>query len=211
MTTATVVLVAHTALDVDAARRLADYGALDDAGVARALEQVHMQRWGRADLPGHLCRIERLAAVVDDGYALSLIGPAGAHERDRLGALFDAWPSGAVAVVDWDGVARALLAARALIHDMPLPAGFSATAACALGERVAPAPADHPAPSARLELECLRLMAGLGATDQPAPAARAIARYRLWLRWQYVTGTVDAGDRAAREARLAELRIGDGA
>ncbi len=67
MTTATVALVAHTALDVEAARRLADYGELDDAGVARALEQVHMQRWGRADLPGHLRRIESLAAVVDDG------------------------------------------------------------------------------------------------------------------------------------------------
>lgn len=207
MTTATVVLAAYTALDVDAARRLADYGELDDAGVARALEQVHMQRWGRADLPGHLCRIEALAAVIDDGCTLSMVGSTSANERERLNELLAVWPADAAELVDWSGAARALLAARTLAHDMVLPQGFSAARTRALGARVAPAPADHPAPEAEVELDCLRLMAGLDPSNaRPAPVARAIARYRLWLRWQYVTGALDADDRAAREARLAELQ-----
>lgn len=206
MTAATVVLVAHTALDVDAARRLADYGELDDAGVARALEQVHMQRWGRSDLPAHLCRIESLAAVIDDGGVPCLIRASADNERTRLETLFAAWPATAVELVDWSGAGRALLAARALAHDIVLPAGFGVVSACALGERVAPAPADHPAPAAQVERECLRLMAGLKASANPAgPVRRALARYRLWLRWQYVTGCIDADERKAREARLAVI------
>ncbi|MGB7754896.1 MAG: hypothetical protein WBL23_02380 [Salinisphaera sp.] len=213
MTTATVALVAHTALDVEAARRLADYGELDDAGVARALEQVHMQRWGRADLPGHLRRIESLAAVVDDGHTLFLVGAQSADgEAVRLRELFAAWPEGPVELVDWSGAGQALLSARALAHDLALPADFLATRSRALGERIAPAPLDHPVPAAQLELECLRLMAGLDASnDAPAPVMRAAARYRLWLRWQYVTGVLDAEARAVREARLSRIANEDGA
>ncbi|HET7314697.1 hypothetical protein [Salinisphaera sp.] len=209
MTTATVVLVAHTVLDAAAARRLADYGELDDAGVARALGQVHMQRWGRADLPGHLRCIDALAAVIDDGAAgPRLVGPAAATEPERLEALFAAWPAGAVDLVDWDGAARALLAARALAHARVLPAAFAAARARALAERAAPAPAGHPAPADEVELACLQLMAGLDTTrGAPDTVARAIARYRLWLRWQYVTGCIDAGERAKREARLSEIRF----
>ncbi len=82
----------------------------------------------------------------------------------------------------------------------------------ALGERIAPAPLDHPVPAAELELECLRLMAGLDASNEaPAPVTRAVARYRLWLRWQYVTGVLDAEARAAREARLCRIANEDGA
>ncbi|MES1935929.1 hypothetical protein [Salinisphaera hydrothermalis] len=212
MTTATVVLVAETGLDIAAARRLADYGELDDAGVARALEQVHVQRWGRADLPGHLTRIDALAAVVDDGVTPRLIRATQTSEAECLEALFRQWPLGPVDLVDWNGSARSLLAARALAHDRRLPGEFAAARVCALDARAAPAPVDHPAPAEQVELECLQLMAGLETRDRaPDVVERAIARYRLWLRWLACHGRMNARTRAAREARLAEIPLKDGA
>lgn len=207
MTSAKLILATRTALDIDTARRLTDYGDLDDAGVARALEQVYMQRWGCADLPGHLRRIEALAAIVDDGTELRLIQPGSVDESARLVDLFAAWPSVATDLIDWGGSEHGLLTARALANEIVLPPTFFEGATCALAELVAPACLGHTVPTAQVEQECLWLMGGLEPNANMV--TRVVARYRLWLRWQYCRGCIDAGTRAARETRLSELLLTD--
>lgn len=210
MSGAAVVVALATALDVGTIRRLADYGTLDDAGVARALEQVHMQRWGRADVPAHLSRIDALAAIVDDGDRLdciSLAAPSG--ENTCLAELFARWPDQGVAprLVDWDGTARSTLIARAVACEQVAPADLSAAPALALADQVAPAPAGHPAPADQVECECLQLMGALPDVSAFASIGeRAAARYRLWLRVEYCAGRLDAAARHAAEKRLAAVR-----
>ncbi|WP_423820925.1 hypothetical protein V5738_11330 [Salinisphaera sp. SPP-AMP-43] len=214
-----VVLASATALDVAAARRLADYGDLDDAGVARALEQVHMQRWGRRDLPGHLRQIDALAAIVIDQGQVQQLAPAPAvDEAALLAQLFAHWPESRadapVALVDWGGGAQSLLRARALAHEQPLPHGFEQAEACGLAEKAAPVAAGHPAPAELIEAECLQLLADWRplADEEPGSLnALAIARGRLWLRWQYCHGAIDAEYRTMLDNQLQSLNPGAGA
>lgn len=204
----TVVLALRTSLDVAAARALADYGRLNDAGVARALEQVHIQRWGRADVPGHLARIGAMTAIVAAGERLHRVVMApGDDEADSLAVLFAAWPGGdGVRIVDWDGSARATLVARAIACECVAPPRLDVAVRIALGELAAPRPADHPAPADAVERECLALRAGpLASADLDSLAGRAAARYRLWLRSEYCAGRLAADARRVAEQRLRAL------
>lgn len=208
MTLPAVVLVVQTGLDVQAARRLGDYGDLDDASVARALEQVHVQRWGHFKPPGYLTRIEALAAVIDDGDGSRLIRPAPALESVRLDDLAASWPWHDSALVDWDGTTQALLAARALTHDLVMPQTLETSTGYALARCVGCAAADQSMPSEQVELECLRLMGGLESDDEPPDiVSRVLARYQLWLRWQHCTGRIDDDTWFAHVASLSDMPL----
>ena len=196
-----IVIALSSALDVDAARRLNDYGDLDDAGVARALEQVHMQRWGRTDCPAHLRRITGIAAVVEHGRTLRVLEfDAGTSEADLLSALLADCPVDAGTLVDWSGEAGALLLARACRHALVVPGSLSMAERVALAERVAPARPGHPAAPSQVEDEYHQLhdrTVGAGSLKD-----RAVARYRAWLAWQVCCGDLLAVEHTAREDAL---------
>jgi hypothetical protein len=200
-----IVLATSTELDVDAARALNEYGDLDDQGVARGLEQVHMQRWGRADCPAHLIRLSRVAALVEQGTELRLrhwdLAGCG-DEASLLQALFDAWPTQDGAVVDWHGDIVGLLMARACRHGLVIPAMLQQRQThVGLGGCLAPAALDHPADPDEVESEYYRL-----SGHESAPrllTERAVARYRLWLAWQASQGSLSAAEIDARQDALA--------
>lgn len=204
MRPATIVLATATEIDVDAARRLNDYGDLDDASVARALEQVHMQRWGRVDCPAHLIRMAGVAAMVEQGAELRLHHWDLARNEDEatlLQALFDVWPTARGAIVDWQGASVNLLMARACRGGLVVPSALRRQTQVSLVECVAPVAADHPADSAAVEAEYHRLADhGLAPTSLVAKAA---ARYRVWLAWQASQSRLSQAEYKARLDALA--------
>src|SRR5699024_776147 len=109
-----------TALDVDTARQLHDYGDLDDAGVASALEQTGLQRMSVLRWPGYLTRLTRVAAVIDDGAEVVLAGFAAAtpeQERGMIESLFAVLPDTADGrAVAWRADDWELLLQRAYRH-----------------------------------------------------------------------------------------------
>ncbi|RJS92045.1 hypothetical protein [Salinisphaera sp. Q1T1-3] len=185
MTRPTIVLAAEGALDVAAARRLADYGELDDAGVARALEQVHLQRWGTTMLPGHLCRVVRWAAV---GVVRGRVRVASsAYDDDEsavLARLDELDMAGGCDLVDWDGAARSWLLARASAQSRRAPGWLVRAKPRALADRLAPMPTDHPAAQDQIEQQCRLLFDPDVVAGEAAPALIDIAasRARLWWR-----------------------------
>lgn len=199
MTVGVVALALDTGLDVGAARRLGDYEQLDDADLTSAFEQVRLQRTGRIAWPPHLRAVRGLAAVIDSGRAirrLDVDADAGLDEATRLRRLFAAWPGAGAEAVAWRAADLQLLAARALMYDLPLPEGWCLDGflglADALGFPTAEAEPDT-------ELECQQLF-GVGAAAHCGPAARAEGRYRLWLRLQVARGRMSPEERHQREA-----------
>lgn len=191
-------------LDPQAARRLGDYGRLDDAGVTRGLEQVYVQRWGEIKWPGYLQRIDALAAIVDDGTRPVLTESRDEDEACCLTTLFDAWPDTATTVVVWNHAEMDLLACRAVVNDLVLPAAYEQHVARALSASVAPASLGHLPPAEQAEAEVMQLVNG-GKPPPETAVDRVVARYRLWLRWQYSLGHLSREDRARRECRLPTL------
>lgn len=191
------------ALDVEAARGLNDYGDLDDAGVTRALEQVHMQRWGRTDCPAHLRRLTGLAAVVESGRQLRLVeldASTVEQEAEMLAGLFDVWPRMDGALVDWCGDVVPLLMARACRHELTIPETLAASRRVNLVDCVAPMPGGHPADRDVVEAEYHQLQQR--SIRRGCLVDRAVARYRTWLAWQTSQGTMVAAERSARENAL---------
>lgn len=199
MTAAVVALALDTGLDVGAARRLGDYERLDDADLTSAFEQVRLQRTGRIDWPPHLRAVRGLAAVIDSGRAIRRldIGPdADMDEATRLRGLFSAWPDQGAAAVAWHAADLDLLAARALMHDLPLPERWCGDRVLGLADELA-----FPAAEAGFDAELeLHQLLGHGATKERDPAARAEGRYRLWLRLQVGRGRMSPDERRRREA-----------
>lgn len=198
-----VALAVSTALDVDAARQLRDYGDLDDAGVARALEQVHMQRWGRTDCPAHLLRINALAAVIESGRQLrrvELRATNSDEEARLLSTLFEHWPRMEGAVVDWQNQSMPVLMARACRHGLVIPPTLASARQVGLVEHVAPMASGHPADREAIEREYCQLQAY--TLRAGSLADRAVARYRTWLAWQTSQGEMMAAERDARVSAL---------
>lgn len=204
-----VVLATSAAIDVKAARCLNDYGDLDDAGVVRALEQVHMQRWGRTDCPAHLRLLTGVAAVVESGRQLRLVeleAQTPEQEASLLSGLFDNWPRMDGALVDWCGDVAPLLMARACRHEMTVPTTLAASQRVDLLDCVAPMPNGHPADRDVVEAEYHRLHDH--TIRRGSLVDHAVARYRTWLAWQTSQGTMLAVERSAREDALARELAG---
>lgn len=196
-------------LDVAAARRLEAYDGLDDAGVVRAFEQVRVQREGGARPPRHLCAIDQLAVVIDDGERPRLLHfEPQAGEAEALRALFDAWPAAAAGhTVAWRGDDVALIAARAFMHGQRMAAGLGDWTRICLAERfVAAENGDQGVEDelARLTYDQATARGAAGNTPRPAAVVSARNRYLWWLRWQYVQGEISADTWHGREAALAE-------
>ncbi len=205
------VIAAQAVLDIDAARRLADYDDLDDAGITRAVEQLHTQRWGRWDLPAHLAAIDRLCVViVERGHVrrVDLSRQALGSESALLDALVDVMPATRADLVDWDGHDVATLLARCVATDRQLPRALAGAATHHLAGWVAPTAADHPAPDRAFEDECRAIFAAQDAVVTTTPgsiAARASARTRLWWRLAHATCRLHPSRRADLETQLAAL------
>lgn len=197
------------AIDVEAARCLNDYGDLDDAGVVRALEQLHMQRWGRTDCPAHLRRLTGVAAVVESGRQLRLVdltADTPEQEAELLSSLFDSWPRMEGALVDWCGDVAPLMMARACRHELSVPAALATSRHVDLVDCVAPMPSGHPADRDVVEAEYHQLQQRRIRRD--CLVDRAVARYRTWLAWQASQGSMLAVERSAREDALARELTG---
>lgn len=121
----TYVLGLTTALDTETARRLHDYGDINDAGVVAALEQAGQQGTGPTPWPGYLSRITHLALIAEHDDELTLAAFESvtlAEERGALQSLFalmqDARHGRNVA---WHAADWQLLAQRAYHHALPAP------------------------------------------------------------------------------------------
>src|SRR5690625_1116855 len=121
----TLALGLQTALDITTARRLHDYGELDDAGVASALEQKGLQQGVPGGRPGYLTRLERVAVVIDSGDDVTLATFEAEDidtEYDLLRSLFAIMPTTSGYCASWDTGAWELLLQRAYCHAMQAPA-----------------------------------------------------------------------------------------
>lgn len=204
MSRPTLVLALTTTLDPQAARRLGDYGRLDDAGVTRGLEQVYVQRWGEIKWPGYLQRIDAVAAIIDNGERPTLVASREQNESHCLTTLFERWPDAATTVVVWNRAEIDLLACRAVVNDLVLPATYEQHIPRALSASVAPASLGHLPPTEQAEAEVMQLVSGSEIPPETA-LDRVFARYRLWLRWQYSLGHLSRAERELREQRLSSL------
>ena len=209
MSRPTIVVAVRASLDVTAARRLADYDTLDEAGITRAVEQIHTQRWGRWDLPAHLAALTSIAAiVVEKGqvheYALSR--EAFADETAMLAHLFARMPGHAADVIDWDGHDVDTLIARCVAADARLPVALARAHRQCLARWVAPTPHDHPAPDRAFEDECSAIFTD--ANDDASAKTlgqRARARTRLWWRIQHTRRAMSDVQRRALITQLEAL------
>lgn len=121
---ATISLGLVTTLDVATARRLHDYGELDDNGVASALEQTGLQQSSGRQYPDHLTRVVQIAAVIDSGEDITLASFEAANideEASVLTTLFALCPDLPGRAVSWDAGAWTLLLRRAYLHMLPAP------------------------------------------------------------------------------------------
>ena len=209
MSRPTIVVAARAALDVAAARRLADYDTLDEAGITRAVEQVHTQRWGRWDLPAHLAALTSIAAVVVDKGQVSeyeLSRESFADETEMLEHLFAGMPAGSADVIDWDGHDVDTLIARCVAADIRLPAAIARGHRRCLARWIAPTPYDHPAPDRAFEDECSAIFIDAGDNASATPlAGRARVRTRLWWRIQHTRRAMSDVRRRALITQLDAL------
>lgn len=123
----TVSLGLETALDTATARRLHDYGELDDKGVAAALEQTGLQRSRSGRYPDHLARVVQVAAVIDSGDDITLASFEAAdidEEASILTTLFALFPQQTGQAVSWDASDWDLLLRRAYLHMLVAPAAL---------------------------------------------------------------------------------------
>jgi len=204
---ATIALALDTALDITAARRLHDYGELDDANVQRALEQSYIQRVGRIDWPAHLRVIRHVGVVVEQGDAVRVAAiAADGNEAFALSRLFAQWPDRPGAVVAWQADTVALIAARAFLHDIGMPAGLRDGPRIALADDLDTTSTASAAPAHDTESELARLLDGrdMDTGDDPTRRVQAMAinRYRWWLRWQHCQARIDDSERVRRETAL---------
>lgn len=209
----TITLALDTALDITAARRLHDYGQLEDANVQRALEQVYIQRVGRVDWPAHLCLIRHIGVVYEQGDTVRAATIAsGEDEAGALSQLFELWPAATDAVVAWQRDTAALIAARAFLHDIAIPAGLRDGPRIALADELNPVGLASVTPEHDAESELAHLLGGqdMHAHDDPGLRVRARAsnRYRWWLRWQHGRACIDGAERERREAALQAAESG---
>ncbi|MES1944348.1 propable PolB [Salinisphaera sp. PC39] len=204
MTESVVSLAIATVPDTAAARRLHDFGDLDDADVVRALGQLRFQADGHDTLPPHLCRVSAVAMAVADGDGFRLEMPEGGEE-DLLKALASRAGEGA-RIVSWDasGVSVAALRYRCLLHGVTAPGlwpgtngtGYLDLASTLSGASAVPVTLGD---AARL----LGLPAPMTSGDG-ACATAAVTTHLLHLRYRQLRGDLDAGARAAAESRVRE-------
>lgn len=204
-----VVVAIATGPDLDGARRLQDFGSLDDDGVVRALAAQQLQRHGSASLPIVLQRVIGLGAVRDDpgGPRLWRQPAARNGEADHLRALIG-FAAGA-AWIGWGGQEWPVLRCRALVHSLVVPGVWPAQ----------PAPLDlMPAIFGAGVDVALEDVAGLLAaapvaapaddSDPFATCARtAVQTFCVYRAWQVARGEC-ARDRARQDEEMlcADLR-----
>ena len=204
MTESVVSLATATVPDTAAARRLHDFGDLDDADVVRALGQLRFQADGDDALPPHLCRVSAVAMAVSDGGGFRLEVPEGGEDA-LLEALARRAGRGA-RLVSWDasGASVAALRYRCLLHGVAAPglwpgengAGHMDLASALSGAHAVPVTL---ADAARL----LGLPAPVASGDG-AGATAAVTIHLLHLRYRQLRGDRDASARATAEARIRE-------
>lgn len=209
----TIALGLATVLDTVTARQLHDYGDLDDAGIAAALEQAGLQRGRSSRWPGHLSRVAHVAVIVDASDNLTLAAFAAEtadHERACLESLFAVLPNTVAGrSVAWRASDWTVLAQRAYRHELCAPQPVHAWPRSQLCELFDSGPG---APDDGARADAIRLyghdMAGL--TDASPALASALHWYVMDLRWRSVTGDI-APDTAQQRAVRAMGRAAQAA
>lgn len=211
MARATIALGLMTTLDVATARRLYDYGELDDNGVAAALEHTGLQRSNGGNRPDHLTRIHRAAAVIDsdDDITLAAFEATNIDEECAvLSTLFALFPDGPGRAVSWAGGAWELLLRRAYMHELQAPPAvrdWPRQPLCRLFDEQAPSPGYD------VRADAVGLYGNhAAALDDIDPALRlAVHWHDMDLRWRLVAGEIDREARQQRSARVMAQIAGD--
>lgn len=214
MTQPTIALGLETVLDVATARRLYDYGNLDDAGVAAALEQTGRQGSLDGNRRDHLTRIQHVAAVIDSGDDITMAAfEAGSIEEEAaiLPTLFALFPEEPGRAVAWRADAWKLLLRRAYLHELPAPQAVCSWARHPLHDLF-----DDQAGSGDYDVQAdaVRLYGNHSAAlDGVSPALRsAIHWHDMDLRRRCVFREIDADTRRERVARvIAQIQSGPAA
>jgi len=201
----TLALGVQTALDITTARRLHDYGELDDAGVASALEQMGLQQGVPGGRPGYLTRLARAALVIDSGDDVTLATFEAEDidaEYDLLQSLFAVMPTTSGYAVSWDASAWELLLRRAYCHALRVPAAVRDWPRQPLRPLFADA---EQAPNYDVQADAIGLYGNPAALANAIdPALRlAVHWHAMALRYHCVTGEVDAAALPQRMQRVA--------
>lgn len=201
----TIALGLDTALDIATARQLHDYGKLDDAGVASALEQMGLQQGVTGGRPAYLTRLQRVALVIDNGDDIILAAFEAEdvdEERGMLASLFALMPESAGQIVAWDNGDWELLLQRAFCHALQAPAALRDWPRQALRRLFAGA--DRAADQA-VQADVIRLYGNpVAAQEAFDPALRAAVHWHaMAVRWRCVTGELDSAAQQLRLQRVA--------
>lgn len=204
-----------TVPDVDAARRLHDFGTLDDAGVARALGQQYLQRTGHERLPAHLCRIVAIGVACRDhtGLRIYALDESDSDEASLLRTLFELAGRGTAVPVNWDsdGMQRAVVNQRALLHgigaDDDWRSRYVALAPMLAGGGMAPmsefaALLGLPRPNLDGEVLWSDYQAGRLDSIRTECARAATTTFSLYLRYLRLHGIIDTGQLMDECARV---------
>lgn len=204
MTESVVSLAFATVADTAAARRLHDFGDLDDADVVRALGQLRFQADGDDALPPHLCRVSAVAMAVSDGEGFRLEVPEGA-EGDLLNAFASrAARDGRLVCWDASGALPAVLRYRCLLHEVTAPALWSGANATGYLDLASALSGAHAVPVTLADAARLLGLPAPMTSGDGACATAAVTTHLLHLRYRQLRGDLDAGARAAAESRVRE-------
>lgn len=204
MTEPVVSLAIATVPDTGAARRLHDFGDLDDADVVRALRQLRFQADGDDALPPHLRRVSAVAMAVTDGKGLRLEVPEGG-EAGLLNALVSRAGQG-VRLVSWDasGAAVAALRYRCLLHGLTAPGLWPGANGAGYLDLASTLSGTHGVPVTLADAARLLGLPAPMASGDGACATAAVTIHLLHLRYRQLRGDLDAAARIAAETRVRE-------
>ncbi|MES1925445.1 hypothetical protein [Salinisphaera sp. T31B1] len=194
-----IALALTTTVDIEAVRRLHDYGDLDDAGVVRAFEQTRMQRYGHLVLPGYLRRLDGLTCIVDRGGDIHMLDIADDVDEGRMLDTLDRALDGRAAdTLVWQHDELGLLTTRALLNRRVLAPALCDGHPIALADTLFDGDDDEAAAAEAAMMTVYGLQPDRGTT-----AIRAANRYRLWLGREYSLGRISGADHDTRIEALA--------